>query len=308
MNIRQIIRTLAAIIFLATLSLIATLTGYREVVIPEMAALTVGFWVQDKQIWRINGYQTVLLLTTIAIISILIVRCLPVPVAVQFCLAFACVSGMLMLFNVTLSPAFAVGLLPVMLQIVSLSYPLVVLILSVVIVSVQRVMNITGLRRHEELRHPMRPTWRNAPRWLWLLIGIMPLMLLSAIVDQRFCLAPPLIVAYVELSNSKGGFRYRLWQTWLMLVLAALFGTAARVLLCGHWMLPEPVGVFVAVGLVFLMFGVMGKRLAPAASMSIIPFVVPTDVAPLMPLLAAIGASYLIVVARIFFIGRESAE
>ena len=74
---KQNIRITIALTLLVLMTLTADITGYREIIIPEMAALTVGFWVQDKQIWRINRWQTVMLLVIVAFTAILISKYVP---------------------------------------------------------------------------------------------------------------------------------------------------------------------------------------------------------------------------------------
>lgn len=87
-----------------------------------------------------------------------------------------------------------------------------------------------------------------------------------------------------------------------MFVLAAFAGTLSRVLLFEKGLLPEPVALLIAISLVFLMFRLFGKRFTPVASMTLVPFVVPADDILLMPILTAIGAAYLILMARLCFI------
>jgi hypothetical protein len=307
MDNKQNIRIFLAIILIMLMAFAANVTGCRETMIPEIAALTVGFWVQDKQIWRINRWQTLLLLTVIALSAVLIVRWIPLPLTARVGIIFVIVSSLLLIMNVTLTPAFAVGMLPMLLGIDDLIYPVVVFVLASILMTGQWLMNKTGLRIQEELHHTIRPTWHTPLRWLALLLACMPLMIPADMMGYKFCFAPPFIVAFIELSNSKGGFRFRLVQTWGMLLMAAVFGSVGQWLLHLTLGIPEPIAVLVAEGLVFLMFHIVGKRFAPAAALALMPFVVPHDIAPYFPIFAIVGATYFILVAHLFFIREDKA-
>jgi hypothetical protein len=303
---KQNIRILLALVLLALMALVTDITGFRESIIPEIAALTVGFWVQDKQIWRINRWKTLLLLSIVAITAVLIVNYVPGPLTGRLCLVFIIVASLLMAMNVTLTPAFAVGMLPVLLGIDSYLYPLAVFIIVSIIVLGQRMMDASGLREQEELHHPMRPTWHTPLRWGALLLTSLPLMIAAEETGYRFCLAPPLIVTFIELSNSKGGFRFRLLQTWGMLVIASVIGTVSRLVICASLGLGKSLAVFVAESLVFLMFSLFGKRFAPAAAITLIPFVIPESSVVFFPVFAIIGATYFILIAHTLFIKNNT--
>lgn len=302
---KTLIRTILALLLIALMSAASTIEVLECALVPEVSALSVGLWVQNKQAWRIHRWQTLLLLPVIALVAVLAVRYVPDVLPLRMAVIFIVVAALLMLFHVTLTPAFAVGLLPVMLGTATFIYPLAVLVMASLLTLGQYLLDATGLRQAAPLQHAVRPTWSNVLRWCWLLVALLPLIVVSDEVHRRFIIAPPLVVTFVELCNSKGGFRGRPWQTGLMLVLAAAAGGFSRALLCGLWGLPVPVVTIVAEVLVFVMFAVWGKRFAPAAAMALIPFVVPAPAAVWQPLYTAMGAAYVMLVAYLFFIRRD---
>lgn len=314
---KELTRILLALALVALMAATRYWGGVREALIPEIAALATGFWIQDKQIWRIGRWQTPLLLVAVALVAILANNYVP-NLTARLCIVFAVTALLLVLLKATLSPAFAVGMLPVLLGTTSFVYPLVVLVLATMLVLGQQAMDATGLREHEDLHHPMRTTWRNVLRWGALMLTLLPLMLVAELLNEStqfaslpsasFCIAPPLVVAFVELSNSKGGFRFRLLQTWAMLLLAVFFGVASRLWLSISMGIAEPFSLLVAETLVFLMFRCFGKRFAPAAAMALIPFVVSVDAVSFLPLYIAIGATYVVLVARLFFIKTKNEK
>ncbi len=277
----------------------------RCALVPEVCALLIGLWVQDKQIWRVSRWQIVLLLPAIALAAVLTVRYLPYGLPLQMALVFAAVVALLMLLQSTLTPAFAVGLLPVMLGTTTFVYPLAIIALALLLTLGQYAIDAWGLRTPTPLQHAKRHTWSNVARWLALLAALLPLIVAADMMKLQFIIAPPLVVTFVELCNSKGGFRNRLGQTWLMLTLAAAVGSLCRGLLCGMWDAPLPVATVLTEALVLVMFALFGKRFAPAAAMALIPFVMPEQAAAWQPLYTAIGATYVIIVVRLLFTKEE---
>ncbi|MFR7934323.1 MAG: hypothetical protein ACLU4S_02690 [Clostridium perfringens] len=53
---------------------IAEITGEREIIFPEVAALVVGSWVLEKQPWKVSKLGLVGLMTLCSIVGVLIVR------------------------------------------------------------------------------------------------------------------------------------------------------------------------------------------------------------------------------------------
>ena len=75
MNGKKKIRYCSALAMIALMVGVAELTGEREIIFPEMAALTIGLWISDKHIWQVGNGQLILLMTLAAVAGVLIVRC-----------------------------------------------------------------------------------------------------------------------------------------------------------------------------------------------------------------------------------------
>ena len=64
---------ISLVLILAMVS-IAEITGEREIIFPEVAALVVGSWVLEKQPWKVSKVGLVGLMTLCSIVGVLIVR------------------------------------------------------------------------------------------------------------------------------------------------------------------------------------------------------------------------------------------
>ena len=86
----------------------AELLMEREIIFPEMAALTIGMWIVDKRVWRVSRIGVVVLMTLGAIAGVCIVRYSPFPLLANLMFAFALAAICLTLSRATLVPQISV--------------------------------------------------------------------------------------------------------------------------------------------------------------------------------------------------------
>ena len=63
---------------------VSELMGEKEIIFPEMAALTIGLWIVDKKVWTGSRLKLVLLMSIGAIVGVCIVRYSPFPLIVTY--------------------------------------------------------------------------------------------------------------------------------------------------------------------------------------------------------------------------------
>ena len=56
-------RYLFALTMILLMVAVAELSGEKEIIFPEMAALTVGMWIVDKRVWQVSRMRMVILMT-----------------------------------------------------------------------------------------------------------------------------------------------------------------------------------------------------------------------------------------------------
>ena len=89
---------------------------------------------------------------------------------------------------------------------------------------------------------------------------------------------PPLMMTFVEMVNSKAGFRNRPTQVFLFLTTVATLGT-----------------------ILFLIFEWTGKYFAPSGALAFIPMLLPQEGLAWLPLEVSIGAAVFITIAMVVF-------
>ena len=112
---------------------------------------------------------------------------------------------------------------------------------------------------------------------------------------------PPLMVTFVEMVNSKAGFRNRPTQVFLFLTTVATLGTVLQIVGHHHLHLPESIVALTIAAILFLIFEWTGKYFAPAGALAFIPMLLPQEGLGWLPLEASIGAALFITIAMVVF-------
>ena len=112
---------------------------------------------------------------------------------------------------------------------------------------------------------------------------------------------PPLMVTFVEMVNSKAGFRNRPTQVFLFLTTVATLGTVLQIVGHHHLHLPERIVALTIAAILFLIFEWTGKYFAPSGALAFIPMLLPQEGLAWLPLEASIGAALFITIAMVVF-------
>ena len=112
---------------------------------------------------------------------------------------------------------------------------------------------------------------------------------------------PPLMVTFVEMVNSKAGFRNRPTQVFLFLTTVATLGTVLQIVGHHHLHLPESIVALTIAAILFLIFEWTGKYFAPSGALAFIPMLLPQEGLAWLPLEVSIGAAVFITIAMVVF-------
>ena len=280
---------------------IAELLHEKEIIFPEMAALTIGMWIVDKRVWKIKYWQMLLLMTLGACAGVLIVLYSPFPLVVNIAFAFLCAAIGLLLTRASLFPLISACVLPVLLRTESWIYPLSVFVMTLIIIAAQRWMHHLGMRKPITYEAVERRWTEDSLRWLCLMISVFAVACLAVYTSNFYFIIPPLIVAYVEFVNSKAGFRNRPVLTVLLLFVGSLIGTVFQLIGYYYWGLPEIVDALVCFIVFFTLFEWLGKFFAPVGAMVLIPMLLPEEALFWLPFQVFVGATLFIAMGMVFF-------
>jgi hypothetical protein len=299
---------------LAMLGIITVMIGFsrilgeKEIIFPEIAALSAGLFLAPKRSWQVSGARMILFISVCAVCGVAIVRYVPLPLVGQMILAFAVCQVILGFSRTTFAPMISAMVLPVLLQTDQWIYPVAAAGLTALIVLVYRLLVRAGVCRaeaYEPVPVPDRFGWRDAGKRVLLAAALMAVFLSAG---WQFCVAPPLLVAFQEFSNPRSRARAVPVKTVAVITACAGIGAYGRLFLTETAGMPLTLtAVLVSAGTAAVILG-MKLYLPPAGALAILPMLLSSGALALYPVMVLAGVSVMMLLARLFFHTEDGAE
>jgi hypothetical protein len=228
-----------------------------------------------------------------ALLGVLIVIFLPLPLWGQFVLAFALGQAVLYFSRTSFAPLISAISLPVLIQTRSFVYVIAAIGLTLLVVILRFLLE----KMHSKEENHYEPVI-SGPRDIlsvnaFRIISVAVLSFFCIRFDVRFCVAPPLLVAFTELTNKNSGARKRPFSVVALFSLCALFGAASRILFSSLPYFPLTAAAFVACVCVQILVKIFKMPFPPAAAMSILALLIPESAVMFYPLQVAAGITVL---------------
>lgn len=296
---------ISLVLILAMVS-IAEITGEREIIFPEVAALVVGSWVLEKQPWKVSKLGLVGLMTLCSIVGVFIVRYVNLGLTIEVLIGLVFTGLILKLSKTTLVPIISACILPIVLRTETWVYPISVFILTILIVSIKYFIEDYGVR--EEFKEEITKLERNTSlrkkefiRLLKIFITVGILTYFSVKFNITLLIAPPLIVAFIELTNEHCKFRQRSKSLLFLFIVVAILGFIFRIGFNEYLGLPLWLcTIFLLISL-FICLEIFNMYFPPVAAIAVLPMLLTSKQVMFYPFQIAIGCFIFITIAMIFF-------
>lgn len=294
-------RYIFALVMTILMVAIAEISGEKEIIFPEIVALTIGAWISERQPWNSNKRKMFLLVSLASVVGVCVVRYMHVPLIAEVITCFAFTGIALTLTRTTLIPIISACILPVYLQTTSWVYPLSVTTMALIIIFMQWCMEKFGLRPHNNYE-PCNFDYKiELKKWSKLIIVFSLIALVPFNCNAIYFIAPPLIVTFTEFANIKSPLRKCPVRIFWILVLAAASGTVLREVLNMYLHLPLALCAAIACMILFATFERAHTLFPPAGAILLIPVILRIEDLKYFPVEVAIGAAILIPAAMLLF-------
>ncbi|EOU1651374.1 hypothetical protein ACV3Z4_01935 [Clostridium perfringens] len=299
---------ISLVLILAMVS-IAEITGEREIIFPEVAALVVGSWVLEKQPWKVSKVGLVGLMTLCSIVGVLIVRYVNLGLTMEVLIGLVFTGLILKLSKTTLVPIISACILPIVLRTETWVYPISVFILTILIVSIKYFIEDYGVSEvREEFKEEIAKLERNTSlrkkefiRLFKIFITVGILTYFSVKFNITLLIAPPLIVAFIELTNEHCKFRQRSKSLLFLFIVVAILGFIFRIGFNEYLGLPLWLcTIFLLISL-FICLEIFNMYFPPVAAIAVLPMLLTSKQVMFYPFQIAIGCFIFITIAMIFF-------
>lgn len=294
-------RYLFGVLMAISMVWLAELSGEKEIIFPEICALTIGAWVSEQQPWAVNKRRIFWLMSAAAWFGVLIVRYCPLPLILQVCICFAFSGSILTACQTNFVPIISACILPVYLKTTSFVYPVAVMIMALIIIFAQWIMEKNHLRPVNKFVPCHFDLKLQIIKWTKLLTVFGLIALIPFKAHQIYFLAPPLIVMFTELSNPKSPARKKPAYIAGLMTFSAFIGSFCRLFFNVYLNMPLSICTALACCVLFIALNKVRINFPPAGAVLLIPMILDKNLLFRFPIEVFVGAVILCYVAMVLF-------
>ena len=302
--------TLPALLLILAMFAVAEHAGQKELIFPEISALALGAWIMEKPPWGHSVLHLWLSPTLAALTGMLIVRFFTYAPFFMITAAFCLVVLQLKLLRSGVLPAISAAILAILTRTDSWYYPLSVCLLTGVIALGRLVVNRaasggkTGTPFVKPVPYRLKSNDGNLSElvhWGKLLAGVMAVVTVAVVSGHLFMVAPPLIVAFVEMSKPGGVLRDNWVKILGLLAFAAFGGVFWFALIHIALRLPLWITACLSTASVFLAYRVPQLPFPPVVAIALLPAILPRESLWSYPWQVLCGSVAFIVISKVCF-------
>ena len=264
----------------------------KEIIFPEIAALTTGVFLTPKLLWKDTGpVKFTALMTLSAFFGIALTSFFHIPVIFRIILGCAFTVICLSIFRSGLYPMLSACILPAILDISSLVYPVSVFCCCVAIVLLRNILGkIFSDNGFAEIKTDTNYFSRS--ELLPKIIGSAIIIIYAVIpcrIHRPMLIAPPLFVLFMELFTDSSKLKGRELSALFTAVFCCFTGSYTVYLLSPAGIPGIAAAAVIITVIIFTLFKTVGIYLPPIAALSYLPLILPVENLPVFPLYTGIS-------------------
>lgn len=306
--IKNIIPYISTLFLVGLMVGIAELLNEKEIIFPEITALTVGYMVAQKRSWKVNGKRMLLLITICVTVGVLIVRYSGLALFPQMIIAFSFAQILFMFSGTTFAPFVSAIVLPVMMQTKSFIYPISAVVLTILVIGFHQLYLKMKIREDEEYIPVMLNSKDDIIDTALRVVCVAIVGFVAIYFNYKFIIAPPLLVAFTEFSRPRNKVRNKPIKTVLVITGCALVGSLSRYLLTIKLELPLTVSALIATLIMLLILTYTKMYMPPVGAITILSMIIPESSVITYSLQIFVGSVVIILLSRVFFMWRQDKK
>lgn len=273
----------------------------KEVIFPEITAVAIGALAAPKQSWNVSRLRLLLTITAAAIIGVGLVF-VPIPPVIKVPLAMVCAVACVTASKTEFLPAISACVLPVLLGTKSPVYIGSVVVMTSLILLAQLILEKCGLRE-KSVFTPVQPDKQLFALRIRQIAAASVICMIPLLTKEIFFIAPPLIVAFFEMSKPNSKLLERSPQAASLIILASVSGVLSRFLLTEKLGLPLAVSAALSCAVILAAVCRMKLYFPPCGAIATLPFIIPEGALLRFPF--EIAAGTLVFIAAAFALSKE---
>ncbi|MDE7398117.1 MAG: hypothetical protein K2N06_01180 [Oscillospiraceae bacterium] len=298
--VKKSVPIVMSVLLVVLMVIASTVFDEREIIFPEIAAIAIGAMISPKMTWNVSKSRIFICIVICAVCGMLIVRFLPLPVWSQMIVGYVIAQAVLIMSKTSFAPMISAMVLPIMLQTTTPIYIASAVILTAFILLCRIILEKAKIAEPSRYEKPARIDKADFERLLIRSLLASTVIAAGILTGWGFVAAPPLLVAFTELSGAKCPERKRLLAIPMIITLGALIGTGFRYLFTVTMGLSLWVSAMAAILAVILLMRGVKMYIPPAGAIAILAMLIPESALVLFSLEILIGIFVLTILARFF--------
>ncbi len=298
-DIKTNIRIISSVLIVTIMVFAAEILGETEMIFPEIAALCTGMLISTKMPWKADPIRMFVMMSLASAAGYLLAIWYGVPLLIKILLSLIICLTALHFTKCTMLPVISAMILPVLTNVNSLIYPISVTILTAAVIAVRELFIKKNILQRENFSGRDESKRDALIRGLFIISVTLAAASAAVILDRLFIVAPPLIVALAEGSESDSAVVSDPVKVFLAIALSAVTGSCCRLVMCVLLGMPLTGGAMAAAAISFYLLLFMKKLFPPAAALGILPFLLPAQITGIYPFMVMAGAAFFITACHI---------
>ena len=250
----------------------AEIFGEKEIIFPEITAVAMGALIAPVQSWNTSRTRLFAAIVSVAVAGVCIVRF--IPEILRIALGLLVAVSVITLSKANFVPAISACILPILMGTKSPVYVISVAVMTAFILIFQKVLEYFGLHEKYEYR-PIEPSSELLKLRAKQVITALVICILPAHFHEIFFIAPPLIVAFFELSGKGSKLMKRKYTAIALMAVAAFAGVMARFFISEKLGLTLTFGAVLSSAVIFVLCRKAKLYFPPCCAISTLPFIIP---------------------------------
>lgn len=295
------IQALSTIIVISVMIGVSEILGEKEIIFPEVTALAVGMFLAPAMPWKTSYTRMLITITVCAVLGVTIVLFVPTSLWLQMSLAYFVGQIVLVLSKTSFAPMISAIVLPVMMQTKEIIYIIAAIALTTLIIVIKVILDRTKIKNKEVYVKKEWPDKGEIIKIVFRSIIVMALIYIAIKIDKRFCVAPPLLVAFTELTNVNSKARNMPVKVIATISLCALIGAMMRFIFVIQLGCALTIAAVLAGICMIIVVKTIKLYLPPAGAMTVLAMLIPKESVMIYPLQVFVGITVLFLIARFCF-------
>ena len=274
----------------------------NEIIFPEITAITIGALASPKQSWNTSKLRLLLTITAAAVIGVGLVVFIPIALVFKIPLAILCAITCVTISGTEFLPAISACVLPVLLGTRSPVYIGSVVVMTSLILLAQLLLEKLGIRDKSTFT-PVKPDRQLLMLRIRQIIAASLICLMPVMINEIFFIAPPLIVAFFEMSKPKSKLMEHSYKAALLIAIGAAAGVLSRLALTEKLGLPLAVSAMTATAVILIAVSRTKMYFPPCGAIATLPFIIPEGALLKFPF--EITAGTLVCIAVSYALSKE---